>query len=129
MKRLTSLWTPPQARTLPRAQVPTEDVRLADTRVLALDGPALTVPGGTLFRCGDGMTVIASLDERRHGKLLHVSASYPHRDPTWGDLVKVKQAFFGDLDAMMVMPRLGDYINLHAHCLHVFQTPIGWGIR
>lgn len=75
------------------------------------------------------MLVLATMDQTPHGDLLHVSLIYPNRLPSWEDLRQVKDAFFGDdLDAMMVIPKAEDYINVHQYCFHIWQTPRTWGL-
>lgn len=77
-----------------------------------------------------GFQVLASADQTPHGRLLHVSVSYPKSDPTWLEILSVKILFFGeDLDTMMVIPKNRDYVNRHPHVFHIWQTPVEWGIR
>lgn len=85
---------------------------------------------GRVYLTLDGLQVIASNDETQHGLLLHVSATCAERYPTWEELVAVRGAFFGDgVDAMMMMPRQVDYVNLHPNCFHIWETPTEWGVR
>lgn len=68
-------------------------------------------------------------DTERWGPLLHVSMSYPDRDPSWDEIKAVRAAFFpGDMDAGMMLPREADYINVHSHCFHLWQLPQQWGL-
>lgn len=77
----------------------------------------------------DKLKVIASLDRNPHGTLLHVSLSYPKRDPSWGVIKAVRYAFFPkDVDVAMMLPRDGDYVNVHPHCFQMWQTPEKWGL-
>jgi len=63
------------------------------------------------------------------GELLHVSLSYADHDPTWEEIKMVRQVFFpADLDAMMVLPRVGNYVNVHKHCFQMYQIPQEWDI-
>lgn len=77
------------------------------------------------------LKVFASLDVTpKWGALLHVSVSFPDTDPDWALVKAVKAGFFGDgADAMIVLPRAADYVNVHKHCFHLWQMPEGWGIR
>jgi hypothetical protein len=78
----------------------------------------------------DKLVVIASLDRTHHGELLHVSCSYPKRDPGWGVIKAVRYAFFpSDIDVSMILPRDGDYINVMTHCFQMWQMPEKWGIQ
>lgn len=82
------------------------------------------------YRSRTGMLVLASRDQTPHGTLLHLSISYRNRSPSWGDIKRVKKAFFGsNRDAMMVLPKANDYINLHQYCFHLWEMPVEWGIR
>lgn len=63
------------------------------------------------------------------GLLLHVSMSYPDHDPTWDEIKAVRAAFFpADVDAMMMLPRQSNFVNVHQHCFHLWQTPQEWDI-
>lgn len=128
---MTELWTPPQARTLPRAGVP--------SGVLEVPGVGRLHPGpdyvnGSL-RAGTWsgpkrLHVLASLDATPHGDLLHVSLSYPDHDPPWRVIRAVRDAFYpASVDCMMVLPRAADYVDLHPFCFHIWQTPVGWGLQ
>lgn len=61
--------------------------------------------------------------------LKHVSISCRDRLPTWEEVLACKEHFFGDIDAMMVMPKKKDYVNIWPFCFHIWQTPQEWGIR
>lgn len=137
MKR-PELWTPPQARTLPRARVPEGDVVLAGNRRLQrittfAGDPGLPTEGARWAETRGRrvvMTVIATMDDTPHGRLLHVSLARPDRLPAWADVQAVREAFFPQtVDAMMVLPGRGDYVNVHEFCFHLWQTPVGWGLR
>jgi hypothetical protein len=129
---MMGFWTPPHARTLPRAAVPTGDLQLGDGRRLRYIQP-VPLPWSRDGRVWEGpkrLRIIASLDETAHGDLLHVSLSYPDRDPPWADIRAVRAAFFpATVDVMMVLPRPEDYVNIHPHAFHLWQTPVGWGIQ
>jgi len=119
----------------PRAALPSGDVPLADGRFLrALPDWSLGLPPGQrAWETLDGLRVIASLDRYlgdRHGPLLHVSASYPHRLPGWAELRLLKAAFYGPRrSAMVVLPRDEDYVNHHPFCHHLWDMPEPWTSR
>lgn len=77
-----------------------------------------------------GFVVSASIgDTVEWGPLLHVSMSYPDHDPTWDEIKLVREVFFpSDMDAMIMLPRAGNYVNLHKHCWHIYQCPSPWNI-
>lgn len=72
--------------------------------------------------------VTATLDETPHfGTLLHVAMSYPDHDPSWPEIKLVRAAFFPkEIDVIMVLPKEGDYVNVHPHCFHLWQAPEAW---
>lgn len=122
------IWTPPGSPQSRRAQLPGGDVALSDGRTLLRIKSRLR--SEATFTTDGGMAVIATIDNTPHGVLLHVSVSYPDHAPTWEEIRLVKSAFFGeDLDAMMVLPREADYVNVHPYCFHLWQMPVRWGLR
>lgn len=101
-----------------------ERVTLGDGRVLKF---VKEMSGGKAYRCRDGMAAIVSYDATAHGLLLHVSISYADRDPRWRDLKAIRAAFFpADVDVIQVLPRAGEFVNVHVHCFHLFQAPETW---
>jgi hypothetical protein len=120
-----------------RLAVPSGPIVLGDGRILRDQGLHELSQKGAVpvtvrsWRGGDGLAVLASSDVTpRWGALLHVSLSYADHDPTWEDIKLVRGVFFpADGDAMIMLPRQSDYINVHAHCFHLWQTPERWGIQ
>lgn len=99
-------------------------VRLPDGRKLVLVN---RTPANVGYRCADGMAVMASYDPTPHGLLKHVSLSYATKDPSWHDIKQVRATFFdGDTDVIQVLPREDEYVNVHAHCFHLFEAPETW---
>jgi hypothetical protein len=78
-----------------------------------------------------GLRVAATVDNTPDwGPLLHVSLSYHDHDPPWDDIKAVRAAFYpATVDVMMMLPRAEDYVNLHPHCFHLWQTPQPWRLR
>jgi len=55
----------------------------------------------------------------------HVSVSTPHRTPTWKEMHYVKALFWADDEIVMQLhPAQSDWVNNHAHCLHLWR-PLG----
>ena len=55
----------------------------------------------------------------------HVSASYPHRCPTWEEMCRLKSIFWGPNDCVVQYhPPESDYVNNHSYCLHLWR-PLG----
>jgi len=129
------------ARTI-GSRLPAHDLCLDDLTLLVYDERESAHHQRAVYECQGvlvetavyhskaGLLVIATVDPTRHGLLLHVSMSYRKRSPSWAEIKRIKTAFFGvNRDAMMLLPRDGDYINVHDHCFHLWETPVGWGIR
>lgn len=93
---------------------------------LANDG----VMGSAAYDGPNGVKVIVSLDRTpKWGPLLHASISHRRRDPYWHEIKAMRETFFpADIDAMMVLPKAEDYVNVHEHCFHLWQTPQSWGL-
>lgn len=136
---MNGLYVPPGSRAPRVSGLPSGDVRLSDGRVLRFeDGaplPAQADPhtmflASGLWRGPKGLTVLGSVDPTPHGDLVHVSMSYRDRDPDWETIKAVRAAFYPEwVDVMMVLPKSDDYVNLHQHVFHLWQTPTTWGLR
>jgi hypothetical protein len=60
------------------------------------------------------------LDNR--SRWLHLSVSRSNRLPSWEDMKFVKDAFIGrDHEAIQVLPKDEDFVNLHPFCLHLWS--------
>lgn len=82
------------------------------------------------YKTDNGMTVIYSEDiTPKWGKLKHISIAHPKKLPCWDNIFKIKEKLMGDIDAMMVMPKMEDYINLHRYCFHIWECPEKWELR
>lgn len=66
----------------------------------------------------NGLKVIASWGERWD----HVSVSRPDRTPTWEEMCWVKDRFFHPHECVVQYhPPESEYVNNHAHCLHLWR--------
>lgn len=121
------IYIPPGVKQARRCDVPSGDIRLMDGRLLT---EKYHPQFGHYWTTQNGLRVIATMDNTEtHGVLLHVSLSRRDRLPNWDEMRVVKEAFFGDdIDAMMVMPKKIDYVNVAEYCFHIWQTPTTWGI-
>lgn len=82
-----------------------------------------------MYHNDDGLIILSSLDGTHHGKLKHLSMSRADRYPAWDEIVAVKEQLMGmEMDAMMVIPKRADYVNVHPNTFHVWQTPVEWGV-
>ncbi len=139
---MSQLWTPPSGPAVParqprRAPMPQDNIDLADGRRLLDQG--LYYHHGQTGRHWKGphrLLVLATIDDTdRFGPLLHVSLSYPNRDPDWATIKAVRAAFFPPtIDVMMLLPRAEDYVAgipawPDSHVFHLIETPERWGYR
>lgn len=73
--------------------------------------------------------VTGSINKTQWGPLMHVSMSYPDRDPTWEEIKGIRSVFFpDDVDVMQMLPRSENFVNMHLHCFHLWQTPQEWNV-
>lgn len=144
MIEANGLFIPSGAR-VPLVGLPPIDrpIRLSDGRRLRFD-TIISAPAGAngemqhaqVWRGPQDLQCLAGLDPTVWGPLLHVSTSYAgqKRRPSWEDLAAIKAAFFGDVDACMVLPKEEDYVHGVPGCpqtevFHLWQIPQRWGIR
>ena len=81
------------------------------------------------YRTDCDLRILVSMDKTHHGMLRHMSISREDRYPSWDEIVEAKGVFFGDVDTMMIMPKMKDYINVSNNCFHVWETPVEWNVR
>ncbi len=56
----------------------------------------------------------------------HVSVSLPRRCPTWGEMERVKQLFWGeDVNVVQYHPKKSEYVNNHPFTLHLWKHKDG----
>lgn len=59
--------------------------------------------------------------EKDGKKWIHVSVARPDKLPEWNLLKEIKRIFIGfDRQAIQILPREKNYINMHPYCLHLF---------
>lgn len=85
--------------------------------------------GYALRQKDGGLRVIVDCELKGDGsQWLHVSYSRKSWTPTHEDTVLVKRAFIGDdRYAYAVFPPASHYVNIHAHCLHLWARMEGDG--
>jgi hypothetical protein len=77
---------------------------------------------------GGGIRLLVDCEYKSDGKpWLHVSYSRKDWTPSHEDTSKVKRAFIGDRYAYAVFPPSSQYVNIHAHCLHLWACMEGDG--
>ncbi len=78
-----------------------------------------------VHRCG--LRLIIDCEEKDDGRhWVHISVSRKKFDPSHLDMVKVKHDFIGrERYAYAVYPTGDNYVNIHAHCLHLWALAEG----
>ena len=100
-----------------------EELRLSQTDKLKLN----LRPETKAFISNKGLRIIwCGSEPTPHGNLQHLSMSREDRYPDWDEMLEMKEHFFGDVDAMMVMPKKENYVNVHQFCFHIWQCPKDW---
>lgn len=78
-----------------------------------------------LVRCfvrDDGLAALMSRDFVDGAWWIHLSISRAKRLPSWEDLVDAKESLLGtDCEAIQVIPKRSEYVNLHPFCLHLWK--------
>lgn len=96
----------PDERYIPRVLLPSWK-RLED-----LDA-ARGGSGAMFFQHGSGLVVLFSESrDIETGKWLHLSMSIPGSPPSWGQIMDCRRLFFGDREAVMIIPRDGDEVDI-----------------
>lgn len=87
-------------------------------------------PNPTSYESDTGLFIVVTFDDTiHHGKLKHVSISHEQRYPTWEEIKLIRNELFAPYrDVMMVLPREGNYVNVHKNCFHLWQTPEEWKV-
>ena len=83
------------------------------------------IPYGTPYmvkhpRTKANLLVIASNDEGWN----HLSISLENRTPVWDEMCFIKNLFFEPEElCIQIHPKKSQYVNMHDHCLHIWQPP------
>ena len=80
---------------------------------------------GYVLRHRQGLRVIIDVRFVDQEPWLHVSYSRASRLPSWEDTKQVKADFIGDNEAIIVLPKVEDYVNIHQFCLHLWHSVNG----
>ncbi len=89
------------------------------------------VPGAVAYKGQHGIQVIESTDNTpKWGNLKHVSISKIDKYPSWDEILSVKLELFGDRkDAVMIIPKRENYVNIHNNCFHLWEAPESWDLQ
>lgn len=88
----------------------------------ARQGKSTMMPGEALQHLASGLRVFETTDVLADGRrYMHLSISHPDRYPTWEELIMVKEHFLQPEDeAVQVLPRKSEYVNVHPNCFHLW---------
>ncbi len=82
--------------------------------------------GWALRQTDGGLRVIVDCEQKEDGhEWIHVSCSRKSWTPTHEDMALVKRDFIGNRYAYSVWPKEEFYVNIHAHCLHLWAREDG----
>jgi hypothetical protein len=78
---------------------------------------------GRVFKSDERkLTIITSVD----GGFIHLSVSHPDHYPDWDELHALRDWWFpSDMEVVMVLPREGEYVNVHPNCFHLWESACG----
>lgn len=76
-------------------------------------------PNARRFRMGGCIVIVGSTPAAGY----YLSISCAHRYPTWDEVAHARYALIPDHVTMaMILPPSGEYVNVHPHCLHLWQV-------
>jgi hypothetical protein len=88
----------------------------------ALPPPLQGTDGACFVRTDGSMSVLMTAEDHGATKWLHVSVARRDRYPTWDELHFIKNLFIGrEEDAVQILPREQDYVNMHPNCFHLYR--------
>lgn len=80
---------------------------------------------GCSYTRKDGLKIIVSGAVEQDGRRwIHLSCSRKTRNPSWDDLVQIRDVFIGPhRSAYQVLAPKAKHVNIHPHCLHLWHCP------
>lgn len=68
-------------------------------------------------------TLIFSVEKHDDSIYWHLSISHKDRYPTWDELMMFRSFVFNDdMEVIMIMPKVDEYVNLHQRCFHLWHN-------
>lgn len=70
--------------------------------------------------------ILVSQDPTEEGYLWHMSVSHPDRYPSWDEIMDAREQLLPmDRTFVQILPgdADGEYVNVHEHCLHIWEYP------
>lgn len=67
-------------------------------------------------------TLIFSVEQHEESIHWHLSISHKERYPSWDEIMAFRSFMFDDdMEVIMVMPKVEEYVNLHQRCFHLWH--------
>lgn len=67
-------------------------------------------------------TLIFSIEQHEESIHWHLSIAHKDRYATWDEIMAFRSFMFDDdMEVIMVMPKVEDYVNLHERCFHLWH--------
>lgn len=80
------------------------------------------IPGTKAYRWGDVNVIVGK--EPKVG--WHLSISVRYRNPTWEEIRDARYRFVPeDVTMAMFLPPIGEYVNIHDFCFHLYESKDG----
>jgi hypothetical protein len=112
----------------------THGQRLGDLREVEVPGPTAALPGDhRAFTSTSGCNVIVAREPAKAAPggiwlppeellLWHLSISHPDRYPSWDEIGDARyQLTPGGITMALLLPPMGEYVNAHPFCFHLWQ--------
>jgi hypothetical protein len=91
----------------------------ATPRFLEMRRAGLVEPNARAFRFGACSVMTGHSDENGW----HLSIAHPSRYPTWDEIAEARYRLIPDAAVMaLILPPIGEYVNLHANCFHLYEV-------
>ena len=125
---MTQIWVPPGIQDHSERVLPQGNIRTASGLLYRpLSHPGFETLEAQWWTTGhrEGLTVCISIDDTaKFGPMFHMSISHRSRYPSWDEIHEARDAFLPAFrEFMMVLPRRGEYVNVHPNCFHLHEVP------
>lgn len=68
-------------------------------------------------------SIIFSVEQHEDGIQWHLSLAHKDRYPDWDELMMFRSFIYDDdMEVIMVMPPVKEYVNLHKNCFHMWHN-------
>lgn len=78
------------------------------------------------YETDTGCFILIAKEGDEKDKRWHLSISHPLRYPTWDEIKEARYSLLSRTkDFAMILPREGDYVNIHPNCFHLWEIKKG----